>query len=51
VAASAGQDAFRQPSTLKKAQKLSDEELVLRLTEVRGIGPWTVQTSGQRCSR
>ncbi len=29
--------------TLQEAHKLSDEELVLRLTEVRGIGPWTVQ--------
>jgi DNA-3-methyladenine glycosylase II len=29
--------------TLKAARKLSDEELILRLTAVRGIGPWTVQ--------
>lgn len=28
--------------TLREAQRLSDEELVARLTEVRGIGPWTV---------
>lgn len=28
--------------TLKEAHKLSDVELVERLTEVRGIGPWTV---------
>lgn len=28
--------------TLKAAGKLADEELVARLTEVRGIGPWTV---------
>jgi DNA-3-methyladenine glycosylase II len=28
--------------TLRDARKLSDEELVARLTEVRGIGPWTV---------
>jgi DNA-3-methyladenine glycosylase II len=24
-------------------RKLSDEELVLRLTQVRGVGPWTVE--------
>ncbi len=28
--------------TLAEARRLSDEELVGRLTEVRGIGPWTV---------
>ncbi len=28
--------------SLKEAAKLSDEELEARLTEVRGIGPWTV---------
>lgn len=28
--------------TLKEAHRLDDEELVARLTEVRGIGPWTV---------
>lgn len=28
--------------SLKEAHRLSDEELVARLTEVRGIGPWTV---------
>ncbi len=28
--------------SLKTAAKLGDEELVARLTEVRGIGPWTV---------
>ena len=28
--------------TLRAAQKLDDEELIARLTEVRGIGPWTV---------
>ncbi|MBI3886602.1 MAG: DNA-3-methyladenine glycosylase 2 family protein [Opitutae bacterium] len=28
--------------TLRDAHKLSDEELVTRLTAVRGIGPWTV---------
>jgi 3-methyladenine DNA glycosylase/8-oxoguanine DNA glycosylase len=28
--------------TLKEARKLGDDELVARLTEVRGIGPWTV---------
>jgi DNA-3-methyladenine glycosylase II len=28
--------------TLKQARKLGDDELVARLTEVRGIGPWTV---------
>lgn len=28
--------------TLREAQHLSDDELVTRLTEVRGIGPWTV---------
>ncbi|MBL9219314.1 MAG: DNA-3-methyladenine glycosylase 2 family protein [Opitutaceae bacterium] len=28
--------------TLKVAAKLSDDELIARLTEVRGIGPWTV---------
>jgi len=28
--------------TLREAQQLADEELVARLTEVRGIGPWTV---------
>lgn len=28
--------------TLKEARKLADDELVVRLTEVRGIGPWTV---------
>ena len=28
--------------SLKEARKLSDDELVARLTEVRGIGPWTV---------
>jgi len=28
--------------TLKAAHALSDEELVTRLTQVRGIGPWTV---------
>ena len=28
--------------TLRDAGKLSDEELIARLTEVRGIGPWTV---------
>ena len=28
--------------TLKEAHRLSDEELVERLTHVRGIGPWTV---------
>lgn len=28
--------------TLKEAGKLTDEELIVRLTEVRGIGPWTV---------
>lgn len=28
--------------SLRTAAKLSDEELVARLTEVRGIGPWTV---------
>ena len=27
---------------LKEAYKLTDAELMLRLTEVRGIGPWTV---------
>jgi len=27
---------------LAAARKLSDEELIARLTEVRGIGPWTV---------
>jgi 3-methyladenine DNA glycosylase/8-oxoguanine DNA glycosylase len=29
--------------TLQQAQKLSDEELVKRLTSVRGIGAWTVE--------
>jgi DNA-3-methyladenine glycosylase II len=29
--------------TLEEAQKLSDEELVERLTSVRGIGAWTVE--------
>jgi DNA-3-methyladenine glycosylase II len=29
--------------TLEDAQKLSDEELVKRLTSVRGIGTWTVE--------
>jgi 3-methyladenine DNA glycosylase/8-oxoguanine DNA glycosylase len=28
--------------TLKEAARLGDDELVARLTEVRGIGPWTV---------
>jgi 3-methyladenine DNA glycosylase/8-oxoguanine DNA glycosylase len=28
--------------TLKEANSLSDEELETRLTQVRGIGPWTV---------
>jgi len=28
--------------TLKDARRLADEELVTRLTGVRGIGPWTV---------
>ena len=28
--------------SLKAARQLADEELVTRLTEVRGIGPWTV---------
>ncbi len=28
--------------SLKDARRLADEELVTRLTEVRGIGPWTV---------
>jgi DNA-3-methyladenine glycosylase II len=28
--------------TLREAHRLTDEELVARLTEVRGIGPWTV---------
>jgi DNA-3-methyladenine glycosylase II len=28
--------------SLKEAHQLSDEELVERLTQVRGIGPWTV---------
>lgn len=28
--------------SLKEAGKLADDELVTRLTEVRGIGPWTV---------
>jgi 3-methyladenine DNA glycosylase/8-oxoguanine DNA glycosylase len=28
--------------TLKAAHKMDDAELVARLTEVRGIGPWTV---------
>lgn len=28
--------------TLREAQALTDDELVTRLTEVRGIGPWTV---------
>jgi 3-methyladenine DNA glycosylase/8-oxoguanine DNA glycosylase len=28
--------------SLKAAAKLGDDELVARLTEVRGIGPWTV---------
>ena len=29
--------------TLKEAHALEDAELILRLTEGRGIGPWTVQ--------
>jgi DNA-3-methyladenine glycosylase II len=28
--------------SLKESHRLTDEELVTRLTEVRGIGPWTV---------
>ena len=28
--------------TLRQAHKLGDDDLVARLTEVRGIGPWTV---------
>lgn len=28
--------------SLKEAHRLGDDELVARLTEVRGIGPWTV---------
>jgi DNA-3-methyladenine glycosylase II len=28
--------------TLREAHQLSDAELIARLTEVRGIGPWTV---------
>lgn len=28
--------------TLREARSLTDDELVTRLTEVRGIGPWTV---------
>jgi DNA-3-methyladenine glycosylase II len=28
--------------SLKEARRLTDDELVARLTEVRGIGPWTV---------
>lgn len=28
--------------SLRDARKLGDEELVTRLTEVRGVGPWTV---------
>ena len=29
--------------TLTKIRRLSDEEIVERLTQVRGIGPWTVE--------
>ncbi|MBV9492174.1 MAG: DNA-3-methyladenine glycosylase 2 family protein [Verrucomicrobia bacterium] len=29
--------------TLREAQQLADDELIARLTEVRGVGPWTVQ--------
>jgi len=29
--------------TVKQAQRMSDEELIERLTEVRGIGRWTVE--------
>jgi 3-methyladenine DNA glycosylase/8-oxoguanine DNA glycosylase len=28
--------------TIKEARKLSDDELIARLTQVRGIGPWSV---------
>jgi 3-methyladenine DNA glycosylase/8-oxoguanine DNA glycosylase len=28
--------------SLREARRLADEELIARLTEVRGIGPWTV---------
>jgi len=28
--------------TLKEAHRLADDELIARLTQVRGIGPWTV---------
>lgn len=31
------------PKTLAALNKLSDEELITRLTAVRGIGPWSVQ--------
>ena len=29
--------------TRREAARLSDEELVARLTEIRGVGPWTVE--------
>lgn len=29
--------------TLREAHRLSDDELITRITAVRGIGPWTVQ--------
>jgi len=29
--------------THREAARLSDEELVTRLTEIRGVGPWTVE--------
>lgn len=34
--------AARELPTLAQARRLSDDELVERLTVVRGIGPWTV---------
>jgi DNA-3-methyladenine glycosylase II len=32
-----------QVPTRREAARLSDEELVARLTEIRGVGPWTVE--------
>lgn len=32
-----------QVPTRREAARLTDEELVARLTEIRGVGPWTVE--------
>jgi DNA-3-methyladenine glycosylase II len=34
---------LKEPITFKRMDKMTDEEIILELTSIKGVGPWTVQ--------